>query len=47
MGKPSIIYTENKLINDVVSKPLVGGNAIITKKEKLKINKEIIEVFRS
>ena len=40
MGKPSIIYVENKKDSAKVSRPLVGGTAEIQKKSIIKIDNE-------
>ena len=45
MGKPSIIYAENGNINNVVSKPFIGGTAIIEKKEKIELDQKNIRII--
>lgn len=42
MNRPSIIHTQNSKVNNKVSRPLVGGNALIIKKEEIRINKGLV-----
>lgn len=42
MKRPSIIHTQNSIQNNIVSRPLVGGKAIIIKKEEIRINNGLV-----